>query len=69
LTKLIEAKVTGQEIVVPPVHEQAQIINLMDALRASVAQAQQKEPAAAKPPKKMAASKGVEPRGRKKKTS
>lgn len=69
LTKLIEAKVAGEEIVAPPVHEQAQIINLMDALKASVAQAQAPEAAEAKPPKKMAASKAVEPRARKKKSS
>lgn len=68
LTKLIEAKVAGEEIVAPPVHEQAQIINLMDALKASVAQAQVHE-AEAKPPKKMAPSKAVEPRARKKKSS
>jgi len=69
LTKLIEAKIAGQEIVAPPVHEQPQIINLMEALRASVANAQQKEPATAKPAKKMAPSKGKETRARKRKTS
>src|ERR1043166_9348288 len=58
LTQLIEAKVAGKEIVAPPVHEQAQIINLMDALRQSVAKARAggADPEAAKPPKKMAAS-------------
>lgn len=58
LTKLIEAKVAGKEIVAAPVHEQAHIINLMDALRQSVAQVQKSPPAAApaKPPKKMVAS-------------
>jgi DNA end-binding protein Ku len=69
LTKLIEAKVAGEEVVAPPVHEQAQIINLMDALRASVSQAQQQETAEGKPPKKMAPSKGKEIRARKKKSS
>ena len=69
LTQLIEAKVAGKEIVAPPAEEHAQIINLMDALKASVANAQQKEPTTAKPPKKMAASKGTETRARKKKTS
>jgi DNA end-binding protein Ku len=69
LTKLIEAKVAGEEIVTPPVHEQAQIINLMDALWASVAKLNKKEPAPAKPPKKMAPSKSKEVRARKKKTS
>jgi len=58
LTQLIEAKVAGKEIVAAPVHEQAHIINLMDALRQSVAQVQKSAPAAAsaKPPKKMAPS-------------
>jgi DNA end-binding protein Ku len=67
LTRLIEAKVAGQEIVAPPVHEQAQIINLMDALKQSVAQAQQAE--TAKPPKKMAASVRKQERGSRKKKS
>jgi hypothetical protein len=55
---LIEAKVAGKEIVAPPVHEHAQIINLMDALKQSVAQAKAAagETAVARPPKKMAAS-------------
>jgi DNA end-binding protein Ku len=65
LTKLIEAKVAGEEIVAPAVHEQPQIINLMDALRASLAKGLPAE----KPPKRMAPSKGKEARGRKKKTS
>jgi DNA end-binding protein Ku len=60
LTKLIEAKVAGQEIVAAPAQEHAQVINLMEALKQSVAKAQEeaegKEPAAEKPPKKMAAS-------------
>jgi DNA end-binding protein Ku len=58
LTKLIEAKVAGQEVVAPPVHEQAQVINLMDALRQSVAKMQKPEAAkaAGRPPKKMAPS-------------
>jgi len=62
LTQLIEAKVAGKEIVAAPVHEQAHIINLMDALRQSVAQVQKSAPAAAaaKPPKKMAASRKPE---------
>jgi DNA end-binding protein Ku len=70
LTQLIEAKVAGKEIVAPPVQEEAQIINLMEALKASVAKAQVEEPAAGtKPPKKIAASKTQETRVRKKKTS
>jgi DNA end-binding protein Ku len=40
LTELIEAKVAGKEIVAPPAaDEQEHVINLMDALRRSVAQA------------------------------
>jgi DNA end-binding protein Ku len=71
LTQLIEAKVAGKEIVAPPVHEQAQIINLMDALRESVAKTQKVAPAktAAKPPKKMAASGRKQERGAKKQKS
>jgi DNA end-binding protein Ku len=82
LRKLIEAKVAGQEIVAQPVQEHAQVINLMDALKASLATAQGREmsgepaeppteqPAAeVKPPKLMAPSKGKESRGRKKKSS
>jgi DNA end-binding protein Ku len=62
LTQLIEAKVAGKEVVAAPVHEQAHIINLMDALRQSVAQVQKSAPAAAsaKPPKKLAASRKPE---------
>lgn len=84
LTKLIEAKVAGQELVAPPVQEQAQIINLMDALRQSMATVQKtpeaaaaaqegkvKEAAAKKPPKKMAPSKPAKPaqEARKRKSS
>jgi hypothetical protein len=47
-----------------PVHEPAPIINLMDALKASLATAQGE-----KPPKKIAPSEGEERRGRKKKSS
>jgi len=57
LTQLIEKKVAGEEIVAPPIHDQAPIINLMDALRESVAKAKKGEPEeAGKPDKKMAAS-------------
>jgi DNA end-binding protein Ku len=69
LTRLVESKVAGQEIVAPPpVQEQPHIINLMDALGASVASAQKEAPAEAKPAKKMAQSKGKESRGPKRKT-
>jgi DNA end-binding protein Ku len=65
LAQLIDKKVAGEEIVAPPVHEQAQIINLMDALRQSLAKVQGSEAAGAeaasseaetKPPRKMAPS-------------
>ncbi len=72
LTKLIEAKVAGEEIVTPPAHEEAQVINLMDALRQSVERMKgtgAAEKAAAKPPKRMAPSKGGEERVRKRKSS
>jgi non-homologous end joining protein Ku len=64
LKRLIEAKVAGTEIVAQPVHEPAPIINLMDALKASLATAQGE-----KPPKKTAPSEGKERRGRKWKSS
>ena len=58
LTALIEAKIAGKEIVAPPQSEEAQVINLMDALKQSVAAAAGMSAAAgeAKPPKKMAPS-------------
>lgn len=55
LTQLIEAKVQGKEIVTPPPQEEAQVINLMDALKKSL-EMQGAEAAEAKPPKKMAKS-------------
>src|SRR5206468_8517285 len=39
LTKLIEAKVQGKEVVSPPAAEEPEVINLMDALKKSVAAA------------------------------
>jgi DNA end-binding protein Ku len=38
LTQLVEAKIAGKEIVAPPAHEGPQVINLMEALKQSVAQ-------------------------------
>ena len=50
LRALLEAKLAGQEITKPePVEEDAPVIDLMEALRASVAQAS-KKPAPAKKP-------------------
>jgi DNA end-binding protein Ku len=46
LNKLIEAKVQGKEVVKPPSPETPQVINLMDALKKSLAS---QKPAAAGP--------------------
>lgn len=62
LTALIDAKVNGQEIVAPPEVETPRVVNLMDALRASVAQAQEsRTPAASSSAsrRKKASGKGV----------
>jgi DNA end-binding protein Ku len=78
LTQLIDAKVAGKEIVAPPAAEHPQVINLMEALKASVAQLQKpaeaEEPeaaeAAGRPPKKVAPStRGKEAKVPKRKTS
>jgi DNA end-binding protein Ku len=70
LTQLIEKKVAGEEVVAPPVHEHAPIINLMDALKESLAKVQKAEPEAAeKPPKKMAESARKPARGAAKRKS
>jgi DNA end-binding protein Ku len=76
LTQLIEAKVQGKEIVAPPQQEEAQVINLMDALKKSLemqgapapaaAAAASPEPASEKPPKKMAKSAPKKPAAEKK---
>ncbi len=67
MSQLIEAKVAGKEIVTPPSQEPAHVINLMDALKQSLAKAQRSEE---KPPQKMAASKkGRSQETRKKKSS
>ena len=54
LTQLIEAKVAGQEIVAAPPAEEPKVIELMEALKASVARIQEGEATA--PKKKMARS-------------
>lgn len=57
LTQLIEAKVQGKEIVAAPQGEEPQVINLMDAIKASMQQIKVPEAAGEKPERKMAASK------------
>jgi DNA end-binding protein Ku len=53
LTQLIEAKVAGKQLVVPPTPELPQVINLLDALRQSVTRAQETaEPQTTPSPKK-----------------
>ena len=71
LSKLIEAKVAGEELVSPAPQEEMQVINLMEALKQSVAriQAASGEETAKRPPKKMAPSKGKETKARKRKSS
>jgi DNA end-binding protein Ku len=72
LTKLIEAKVEGKEIVAPPAREEPRVINLMDALKKSVAAATRggKEEKRAAAPKKRAKRHEYAPRAarRKRKT-
>ncbi len=66
LTELIEAKVEGREIARAPAPEEPQVIELMEALRASVARA---EKAQARTPRKRKAAKKVAPSARKKRTA
>jgi DNA end-binding protein Ku len=67
MTELIQKKVAGEEIVAPPVQEQGQIINLMDALKQSLAKVQ--KTGEVKPPKKMAPSVRKQPAAARKQKS
>ena len=59
LKALLDAKLAGEEIAAPePVEEKAPVMDLMEALRASVAEAQGKKPAKAGAKKTKAASSG-----------
>jgi non-homologous end joining protein Ku len=49
LTQLIEAKVAGKEIIAAPATTPMQVINLVEALRQSVAQSQKAAPKKEKP--------------------
>jgi DNA end-binding protein Ku len=62
LTQVIEAKVAGQEIVAPPVGAIPEVINLMEALKKSVARVQQStKKDAAKPARKAGGSRRAAP--------
>jgi DNA end-binding protein Ku len=72
LTELIQAKVEGKEVVAAPAEEQAGVINLMDALKASLSQLKPEFTEFAegeKPPKKMAKSTGKPAAEKKRKSS
>jgi DNA end-binding protein Ku len=56
LSQVIEAKVAGQEIVAPPAGAIPEVINLMEALKESVAKAQQAKKEPAKPARKAGGS-------------
>jgi len=59
LKALLEAKLAGEEIAAPElVEEKAPVVDLLEALRASVAEAQGKKPAKAAAKKTKAASSG-----------
>jgi DNA end-binding protein Ku len=59
LKALLEAKLAGEEIAAPePVEEKVPVVDLMEALRASVAEAQGKKPAKAAKKTKAASSDG-----------
>ena len=64
LKELIDAKIEGKEIVAPPEEQPEQVINLMDALKASVAQAED----AAQAKKKVAKSSSKRNKASQKKT-
>ncbi len=61
LTQLIEAKVEGKEIVAAPDTEEPKVIELMEALKRSVADAAAQTPAGGTPAKKSKAKKKMAP--------
>ena len=57
MTELVQAKVEGKEVVAPPDEEEPAVINLMDALKKSVAQVKKPKGKTTRPAPKAAASK------------
>jgi DNA end-binding protein Ku len=57
LRAMLEAKLEGKEIVAPEPAKEAPVVDLMDALKQSVAQARKDKPSAAKPKAKKSAAK------------
>ena len=55
LTKLIEAKIAGQEVVAPPAEEAPRVINLMEALQRSLAEAKARKTGSGGKPAKLVA--------------
>lgn len=69
LAKLVETKVAGEEVVQAPEEEGPAVINLMDALKASVEQTKGKKPAAGRAAKKKTPEKKAPAAARKGKTA
>jgi DNA end-binding protein Ku len=59
LRELIETKVSGKEVVSAEAEQPTNIINLMDALKASIEQTKKKEDPPAEPPKRTRRAKGA----------
>ena len=57
LRAMLEAKLEGKEIVAPEPAKEAPVVDLMEALKQSVAQARKDKPSAAKPKAKKAPAK------------
>ena len=69
LAQLIESKVEGKELVSPPSSDEPQVINLMEALKMSVAQVKQAAPAQESAAKKTAPAKKMAPSEKKPRTA
>jgi len=71
MTELVQAKVEGKEVVAPPEEEEPAVINLMDALKRSVAQVKKPKGKTSRPAPKAAGSRtkrATKKSSRKKKT-